>query len=72
MRRAEIRQLQAIVTDYIAAGEAWPAQATDVARWAIRRKLWEPSRGSQVHQCANQLARAMREEYIEDAQGRPV
>lgn len=40
--------------------------------WLINNKLWEPRRGAVVSQCADHLARAMREEYYTDAQGRHV
>jgi hypothetical protein len=65
-------QLQRIVRKYEAAGAPWPASAHEIALWAIERKLWEPQRSDFVDQCAEQLARAMREEYITDAQGRTV
>jgi hypothetical protein len=65
-------QMQAIVTSYIEAGQAWPASAHEIASWAIRKKEWQPQPSSVVDMCADQLARAMREEYITDAQGRRV
>jgi hypothetical protein len=65
-------QLQRIVNSYISAGEPWPASTRDVARWAISEGLWQPQRSDFVEQCADQLSRAMREEYIRDPQGRVV
>jgi hypothetical protein len=65
-------QLQRIVAKYREAGEPWPATARQIAGWGISRGLWAPHRDSVVKQFAEQLARAMREEYIVDSQGRTV
>jgi hypothetical protein len=66
------KQLQRIVTAYIAAKKPWPASAHEMAEWAILEGLWSPQRSDFINQCANQLSRAMREEYIVDPQGRTV
>ena len=65
-------QLQAIVHKYIAAGEEWPATSPQLAAWAVRENLWAPHPSSLIRQCAEDLAHAMREEYIVDPQGRTV
>lgn len=65
-------QMQVIVTKYIESGEPWPASTHEIAAWAIRTKRWEPQRSSMVDMCAGQLAKAMREDYITDPQGRRV
>jgi hypothetical protein len=65
-------QLQRIVADYIAAGHEWPAAMRQVARWALGNKRWHPQHDSLVSRCAEELARALREEYIVDPQGRTV
>jgi hypothetical protein len=65
-------QMQRIITKYRESGEPWPATAIDIARWAINRRLWEIHPGKIVRQCADQLAQAMRDEYINDPQGRRV
>lgn len=67
-----IQQLQQITRKYIASGQNWPATARQVAAWAIRNDLWRPHPEKVISQCADDLARAMREEYITDAQGRSV
>ena len=64
--------LQAIVARYRAAGQKWPATRKELAVWAIAQNEWRPSRASLVAQCSEELARAMREEYITDNQGRRV
>ena len=53
-------------------GEKWPATRREIAAWAIRNSLWAPHRSDLIGQCAEQLSRAMREEYITDPQGRAV
>jgi hypothetical protein len=65
-------QMQAIVTMYIESGEPWPASTHEIAAWAIRTRKWDAPHSSVVDMCADQLARAMREEYITDPQGRRV
>ncbi len=65
-------QLQNIANQYMLSGNPWPASTRVIASWAIENGLWNPSRLSLIDQCADQLARAMREEYITDPQGRSV
>jgi len=65
-------QLQHIVNKYIAAGEVWPATSHQIASWAIKQHLWEAQKTTIIDICAEQLARAMREEYIHDPQGRTI
>jgi hypothetical protein len=66
------KQMQRIVNRYIDAGQKWPATAQQIAKWAVAHKLWVPQPSTVVAQCADHLARAMREEYITDPQGRAV
>jgi hypothetical protein len=65
-------QLQRIVDRYIAADQPWPATSRDVARWALDAGEWRAQPADLVNQCADQLSRAMREEYTVDPQGRTV
>ncbi len=65
-------QLRRIVEDYQRAGEPWPATAREIAAWAVRQGLWRPQPGDLMTQCAHEIAGALREEYITDAQGRRV
>jgi hypothetical protein len=67
-----VEQCQSIVQKYTAAGQSWPAAARDIAAWAIRNGHWEVPREKAIAHCAEDLARAMREEYIHDPQGRTV
>lgn len=61
-----------IVDSYIKSGEKWPATARQIASWAIQQKLWAPHRETLIGKCAEELARAMREEVYIDPQGREV
>lgn len=63
-------QLQKIWAKYEAAGNTMPATARDVARWAIANRLWAPKPSDVESQCAEDLARAAREEYRTDNNGR--
>jgi hypothetical protein len=65
-------QLQSIVTKYIEDNEDWPATTHQIASYAIKNHLWEAQNATVLDLCAEQLARAMREEYIRDPQGRVV
>jgi hypothetical protein len=64
--------MQRIIAEYQKAGEHWPTTAIEIARWAINKKLWDIHPGKIVRQCADQLAQAMRDEYIDDPQGRRI
>jgi len=65
-------QMQKIVDKYRDAGETWPATTREIAAWAIRNKQWDAHGSEMISICAEHLARAMREEYIKDPQGRTV
>ncbi len=67
-----VQQLQRIVNRYIESGEEWPATSHQIAKYAIENHLWEAQKLTVIDLCAEQLARAMREEYIHDPQGRVV
>jgi hypothetical protein len=43
-----------------------------MAAWAVRMRLWQSQPGKVISQLAEQLARAMLEEYVTDPQGRSV
>ncbi|MFH1747711.1 MAG: hypothetical protein ABIG44_11805 [Planctomycetota bacterium] len=72
MSRSYTEKMQEVANKYMDSGQSWPATAREVAAWAIRERLWEPSDSALIDQCADHLARAMREEYITDPQGRAV
>jgi hypothetical protein len=65
-------QMRSIADRYRESGQEWPATARQIAGWAIRQELWKPQPSTLIDRCAEELARAMREDYIDDAQGRRV
>jgi len=65
-------QMQKLVDEYRASGEQWPATRRDMARWMLRNKKWDRCEESLVEMCARDIARALREEYYTDPQGRRV
>lgn len=65
-------KLQDLVGEYRQAGLKWPASAREIAQWAIENRRWAPKPASLVGQCADEVARALRDEYITDPQGRRV
>ena len=65
-------RMQGIVMKYRDAGRPWPALKTEIAKWAVQNELWAPHPSAIIAQCADDLARAMRDEYITDPQGRRV
>jgi hypothetical protein len=72
MARTYAAQMQDIANKYQESGEPWPTTAKIIAAWAMHHKLWAPHPSRLVDLCADELARAMREEYITDPQGRRV
>jgi hypothetical protein len=64
-------QLRSIANTYFKEHDG-SATARDIAAWAINTKLWSPQPGSVIDQCAEEISRAMREDYITDPQGRNV
>lgn len=66
------KQLQLIVEEYREAGEPWPASAKAIAGWALRTKRWRLHESTVLNRCAEEIATAMREEYITDPKGRRV
>ena len=65
-------QMQQIWREYETSGQPMPATAREVAEWAVRRRLWLPKPADVIDQCAEDLSRALREEYHTDAKGRRV
>lgn len=72
MAKTYIEALQEIVEKYRHSDEAWPATLRQIAAWALSKGLWKPQPASLISQCAEDLGRAMREEYFTDSQGRTV
>ena len=62
--------LQDIFKQYENAGMPVPAEPREVAAWAIKKGLWKPRPADVNKLLANDLSRALREEYRTDASGR--
>lgn len=67
-----MKQMQKIVEDYRLSGQPWPASAKTIAEWAISNGRWQLPAAAVRKRCAEDIATAMREEYITDAKGRRV
>jgi hypothetical protein len=65
-------QLLRVVKEYREAGQRWPASKTDIARWGYRQGKLQPHPSAIIKQYAEDIGRAMREEFITDPQGRRV
>src|SRR5713226_2576001 len=60
-----------IIRQFRKANDNKPATTTEIANWAMRNG-WTPSPIEIERHLAEQLAQAMREEYLRDPQGRKV
>lgn len=72
MGKSYMQQCQDIVAQYRESGQPWPATMKAVAMWAVNRKMWTDQPAAIITRCAEDLARALREEFITDPQGRRV
>lgn len=61
-----------IVGKYLTAGGKKPIDLDEVARFAINEGLWAKSTSQMVQLCKRDFARAFREQYHTDEQGRHV
>lgn len=64
--------MQNLVAQYRRAGQPFPATARDMADWAVKNNLYVQRPDSAVRECSELIARALREEYTKDPQGRTV
>lgn len=66
------RKLQEIVEAYRKAGGAWPAKKIEIAEWTLRNQMWDMPPEGRLKLLADDLAHAMREEYMTDENGHRV
>jgi hypothetical protein len=64
--------LRELLNDYLEAHGGGPVDLGDVYAWARRQRRWEAPPASQLRQFKEEVARAAREEYYTDPQGRRV
>ena len=67
-----VRALQALANEYFRSHPDEESTARDIARWALITQRLKPRPDSAERQLADDLSRAMREEYTTDPQGRRV
>jgi hypothetical protein len=67
-----VKQMQRIVDEYRVSGLPWPTSAKSIADWAISTGRWELPAAAIRRRCADDIASAMREEYMTDRNGRRV
>lgn len=61
-------QLREIANRYYReSGHTEPSTKQEIAAWAIRNGLWHPQPSDLIEQCAEEIARSMREELITPA-----
>ena len=65
-------QWQEIADRYLATTGRERATAREIAAWAIDQSLWQPSPQLVLNKAAEDVARALREDYVTDPQGRTV
>jgi hypothetical protein len=67
-----VKQMQRLVDEYRLSGLPWPTSAKAIADWAISSGRWELPVAAIRRRCADDIASAMREEYMTDRKGRRV
>jgi hypothetical protein len=67
-----VKQMQRIVDEYRLSRLPWPTSAKVIADWAITSGRWELPAAAMRRRCADDIASAMREEYMTDRKGRRV
>jgi len=72
IRMTKTEQCNRIVEKYRKETKATLIDMKEVAAWAIKKGLWEASHRDAIKQCAHDLARAARDVYYTDPQGRRV
>lgn len=65
-------EMQALMEEYVAASDRHQVTTQEVMRWAIDTGRWVPPPHLVLKQASEELARALREEYVIDQQGRKV
>jgi hypothetical protein len=71
-KKTKAEHLQDILNKYIKETGDTAVDMNEVAAWAVRNGLYEASPRNTIKQCAHELARAARDEYYTDPQGRRV
>jgi hypothetical protein len=67
-----LQNIQRLVREYREAGQPWPATSRQIGAWMMSNDLWKPHPERVLTQCAEDISRALRDEFFTDAQGRTV
>ncbi len=65
-----MEQVREFCDEYMGEHAGEPVSAREIAAWAIDRRRWAPGRSQMIDQCADMIARALREDYFTDRDGR--
>lgn len=65
-------QLRELANEFFGIEHREQASAREIAAWAIHTGRWQPQPSDYINQCADQIAKAMKEDYYVDPQGRTV
>ena len=66
------KQIQNLVREYRLAGQVWPASKSEIAEWAMSKGKYDITPAVARRVLANEIGRALREEYITDKKGRRI
>jgi hypothetical protein len=64
--------LQKLADEYFSQANSTTATTKEIAVWALRNGKWDAPEDLVLRKCREDFARALREQYIEDARGNPV
>ena len=70
--RTYLEALQDYADEYLEEMDKTEATTEDLAAWAIQTERWEPPPDLVLKKCKDDFAKALREQYIKDSEGRPV
>lgn len=64
--------LQRFADEYFRESGQQTATTKEIAAWAIRTRRWEPPTDLLIQKCREDIAKAMREQYLDEEAGKPV
>lgn len=67
-----VEAIQKITKDYFELTGNAQATTWEIATWALQTNRWEPPHDLIMQKCREDIAQAMREEYISGTDGKPV
>lgn len=70
--RSYAEQLQALADRYFSETSQGTATAKEIATWALANGHWDPPANLVLRKCREDIANAMREQYLKNDDGQPV